>query len=423
MQQPHPDLPLGIAPGEARREWRQHWPLVVAATAGMSISAVHLYSMGALLDPIAQETGWTRTQITFGQTLSAAISILLAPVCGVLMDRFGPRRIAIPGMIVFLLGVMAFATVGNSLVQWYALWALLSLGLLGLKPNVWCGAVSGRFVASRALAFAVVISGTSLGTAIVPSVTVLLYEHYGWRGAYVGLGVLWAVTVLPLCWFYLRTPQDDAKPRIDGGSAAPAPDVPGVSVGQGLRSRAFAGLALAGFLFGICIVAIMLHFVPMMIDRGIDRTTAAALAGIVGGCSIIGRLIAGVLLDRFSGRLVGSLSLLLPVLPISLLLGADVGIAGVAILAILLGLSVGSELDVLAYLATRHFGLRNYGTLFGFIISALAASTSAGPILASWLRDTTGSYDALLWAALPCFAISALAIACLPAYPKFARDR
>ena len=88
-------------------------------------------------------------------------------------------------------------------------------------------------------------------------------------------------------------------------------------------------------------------------------------------------------------------------------------------IAILIGLSVGSELDVLAYLATRHFGLRHYGTLFGCIISVLAAATALGPVAGSAIRDLTGSYDMLLWATVPAFLISAWAIATTGPYPDF----
>ncbi|WP_174273948.1 MFS transporter [Sphingomonas bacterium] len=409
------DRPMEGEAGDGWAEWRQNWPLVVTATVGMSITAVHLYSMGVLLDPIRADTGWSRTEITFGQTISSAISIVLAPVCGMMMDRWGARRIVLPGSIVFCLGLMAVGLTGHSLLMWYAMWSILSLGLIGLKPNVWVGAVSQPFVVTRGLAFAIVISGVGLCSATVPSIANYLLGHYGWRGAYVGLGVIWLILVLPLSFLFLRTTPDRR-------TADRSPRGIGVSVAAGLRSRAFARLAVAGFLFSVALVAVLLHFVPMMVDHGIGRTTAAGVAGLIGVFSIVGRLITGMLLDRFSGRRVGGISFMLPIVPMLLVLFFELGTGGWIAAAILFGLSVGAELDVLAYLSTRHFGLRNYATLFGFIISVLAAATSLGPIIASMLRDATGSYQVFIWATLPAFAISALAIWTLPDYPLFAVD-
>ncbi|WP_375397335.1 MFS transporter [uncultured Sphingomonas sp.] len=403
--------------GAALAEWQANWPLVVAATIGMSITGVHLYSLGVLLAPIAAETGWSRTEITLGQTLSSAVNAVLAPLCGVLMDRYGPRRIAIPGTIVFCLGMVAFAAIGHSLFHWYATWGILSVGLIGLKPNVWTGAVSSAFSASRALAFALVISGVSLAGALVPSITNLLLDHYGWRGAYVGLGILWAAMLLPLCLLFPK-----ALPRSPAAFAAAdgIGVLPGLTVRAGLRSRAFAGLAIAGFVFSTALFAITFHFVPMLRDRGFNPAAAAAIAGLIGIFSIIGRLITGVLLDRYAGALVGGIALLLPIIPVTLLLMlTSDSLWLMTLLAILIGLSVGSELDILAYLATRYFGLRFYGTLFGCIIGVLAAATALGPVLGSMIRDQTGSYRLLLWLALPGFVISALAIATAGRYPEF----
>ncbi len=403
--------------GPDASEWRANWPLVVAATVGMSITGVHLYSLGVLLAPIAAETGWSRTQITLGQTLSSGISSIVAPICGILMDRYGPRRIAIPGTVIFCVGLAAFATIGNSLFHWYMMWTVLAIGLVGLKPNVWTGAVSGVFSASRALAFAIVISGVSLAGALVPIITTFLMQAYGWRGAYVGLGIIWALMLLPLCLLFPKRTRPRAGPATD---ATAAPDLPGLTVRQGLRSRAFARLAISGFAFSIALFGMTFHFVPMLRDRGVDPTVAAGIAGLIGVFSIVGRLVTGVLLDRFPGAIVGGIALLLPIFPVLMLIFVGGGNIPLMIaIAVMIGLSVGSELDVLAYLATRHFGLRYYGTLFGCIISVLAAATALGPVTASAIRDLTGTYDTLIQATIPMFLISAWAIASTGTYPDF----
>ena len=397
-------------------EWRVGWPLVLAATAGMSLTSVGFYSSGVMLGAIHAETGWSRSAITAAQTIAAVLAAATSPLSGVLMDRFGPRRVAIPGTFLLCLGMMAYALIGHSLVQWYAMSVLLSIAVIGLKPNVWTGAVAAVFRESRALAFAIVISGVAISAIIVPSITNALLLRYGWRGAYVGLGLIWGAVVLPLCLLLPVTLRSGATSG--PGDQSSQTDLPGVSVAQAVRSPVFARLAAMGLLLSLGFSALLFHFVPLLHDRGIDTTTGARLAGTIGLCQIVGRLVTGSLLDRISGALVGGIALILPVLPILLLLLIHSDNLWLMLaLAVLVGLSAGSELDLLTYLATRHFGLRHYGTLFGLLMIALAIGAGLGPVTASAIRDHAGSYNPVLWAIIPTFLLSALAIGTTGPYP------
>jgi MFS family permease len=414
------DAGVSIEQAAARRsvrlaEWRDHWPLVIAATVGMSLAGVGAYSFGVLLTAIHNDTGWSRTAITGGgQTLPSILGMVTAPIGGFLMDRFGPRRIAIPGLILHAIGMGAFMLIGRSLLQYYATFVLLSIAALGLPPTVWTGALARVFIESRALAFAVAISGIAFAGAIVPSITNYLVEHYGWRGAYLGLGAIWAVVVLPFC---LLLPQSMAR-STDVGPTAVRRAVPGVPVAQALRSPVFARLVILGFCLTIGFSAVLLHFVPLLQDRGIDKTAAAGIAGLIGLCSIAGRLIVGVLLDRLPGAPVGAVAASVPIIPILLLLSVGGGnLALLTAVAVLLGLSAGCEMDLLNYLLARHFGLRNYGTLFGVLMIALAVGTALGPLGSAKVRDYAGSYDPVLWAVIPAFLLAALAVGTTGPYP------
>ncbi len=139
--------------------------------------------------------------------------MVTAPVSGLLMDRFGPRRIAIPGVFLYGIGMAAFALINRSLLQYYATFVLLSIAFLGLKPLTWTGAVAKVFIETRALAFAVAISGIAIAGAIVPSITNYLVQHYGWRGALRVRArlLIWTVAVLPCCSVVA------AQPRTIGG--------------------------------------------------------------------------------------------------------------------------------------------------------------------------------------------------------------
>ncbi|MBV1686463.1 MFS transporter [Novosphingobium sp. G106] len=402
----------------SRQEWAQHWPLVAVSAIGISIISIHLYSLGVLIEPLQREFRWTRTEIMLGPAIASANGIFLAIVSGWLMDRLGPRRIALPGLAAFCLSMISFAAMDGELWKWYAVWILLSLSTIGLLPNVWCGAVATRFERSRAFAFAVTICGLGLGSAVIPGLTTELLAHFGWRGAYVGLGLIWAGLTLTLSFLFLRTPRD-----VDGIRRAPkqqgAAALPGVAFREGVLSSAFFKLLAFGSFFSFSAVGVIMNLVPLLRDKGLSAEMAAAVAGSAGLMSIVGRLGTGLLLDRCKGAVVGGIVALMPVIPTLVLLLLPVNPPTAFLAAGLLGICLGAEVDMIAYLASRHFGLRSYGVLFGFLVSGTAAGTSLGPLAAAALRDSTGSYNAMLWLTLPCYAICSICLAVTGAYPVF----
>lgn len=182
----------------AREEWKLHWPLVLAAAVGFSFHAVATYSLGLFMEPLGAEFGWSRAEISAGLTLSALLSVPLSPVVGAMIDKWGVRRLAIPGLILKMGVLSLFATANGSSAQWYALWVLYALVALAVKSTVWTMAVSGVFTTGRGLALAVTLTGTAISQTLVPPITHLLIEGIGWRGAYVALGLGWGAPALLL---------------------------------------------------------------------------------------------------------------------------------------------------------------------------------------------------------------------------------
>jgi predicted MFS family arabinose efflux permease len=202
------------------------------------------------------------------------------------------------------------------------------------------------------------------------------------------------------------------------GQAAPAPGAQAApSAREALLSWRYLRLASAGFLAALTIVSLVANLIPILTSRGLSRDTAAGLAALVGAASIAGRLIGGYCLDRVNGNVVGAISLLLGA-GASLLLLLGSGSTGTAALAVLLlGLSLGAELDAVAYLTSRHFALENFGVLFGTISGLLALATGLGPLLVSLSFDHSGHYEHVLAAYVPlCLAAAALFLS-LGAYP------
>lgn len=404
---------------KAAAEWRRSWPVVLTSALGLSVSVIYIYSLGIFIEPIEQEFGWGRTQITAGITVVSVMSVVLAPFVGMLIDRFGARSVGLPGVIIYCSAIAALSLVGGQVWMWWAGWAVVALGSVCIKPTVWTAAVASHFSAGRGLALAVALCGTGIGQALLPFLTNELVGLFGWRGAYVALAVGGALLVLPLMLLFFFDARE--QQRRQGVAPADRSATPGRGLKEGFLSAQFLFLALAALLATAGITALLVHFVPMTTFAGMQREAAAAAAGVIGLASMTGRIACGALLDRFDGRIVGAISFALPCLACVLFLGFDGSTGQAVLLAAVIGLSVGAEIDVIAYLATRHFGLRNFGTLFGAVAGLISFGAGLGPLFAGIVFDATESYANAHLALIPVFLLTAALVASLGPYPVFAQ--
>lgn len=392
----------------------QDWLVVFTSTAALAASVTHVYSAGLFIVPLENEFGWSRAQITAGLTFLSVISVICAPFIGMLIDRVGSRRIALPGMCLYCAAIALLSTTTQSIWHWWAMWGLLAFGSVLIKPTVWMAAIAKRFVARRGLAFALALCGTGIGAAIMPLLTDQLVQYGGWRFAYVALGAGCAVVSLPMLVLFFK---DQPKPAVTDSSQTEL--LPGLTIREGMLSRQFIGMAVASLLATIAIVGLTVHFAPIMISHGMASEHAAAAAVTIGITSIIGRLGTGALLDRFNGCVIGAISFGFPIAACIALLTMDGGIFMAVTVGSIVGLSLGAEIDVVAYLAARYFGLRNYGMLFGTIAGLLSLGGGIGPTFAGLMFDRFGGYDQLVWALIPIFATGAVLVGSLGPYPEF----
>ncbi len=414
----------GAAQGTASTaaEWRQHWGVVLAGFVGMAMAIVHIYSIGLFIGPLEEEFGWSRSEIMFGYTLYALVSALMTPLFGFLIDRFGPRRLGIVGVLTYCACLAALSLATSALWSWWILWVLLSFGAVMVKPTLWTAAVSSLFTRGRGVALAVVLCGTGIGSSFVPRLSEYFIAELGWRGAYPALAGLCLLIALPVIYCFLTSASDNARraSRQSRQSAtAPAP-LEGLQFREAILSAAFLKLALAGFIITIAINSFVMNLVPIMAANGIERATAASLAGLIGITAIIARLVTGHLLDRWRGNLIGGVILLFPIISCLCFIFAPGSLVAVAIGVVLLGLTLGAELDLIAYLATRYFGLRNFGAIFGCVVSILNVAAGIGPLAVSYIYDQSGSYQLALWLYIPLCVIASLAILSLGNYPDLA---
>lgn len=396
----------------ALAEWKAHWALPIAAALGYTTSVIHIYGIGAYIAPVGESFGWSRTEVTAGLTLSTLFQAVISIPVGLMVDRIGPRRLGVTGIVLLCAAFALLSTATGSFLNWMVLWSVIALCSMPVQATIWTSAVASRFTASRGLALAVTLCGASIATALFPVMGAWLIGKVGWRSAFAWQAGLWIAVAFPVIFLFFRGAHDSAG-KSDAGEAAAPRDLSGATMAEGMRSGVYRRLLLACLLFTFTIISTVVHFVSILTDRGADPVAAAGVASLIGLFSIFGRLATGMLLDRFEASKVGAVVFLLPVLACLLLAGSG-GYGVQAFAAALIGLTLGAEIDVVAYLVTRHFGLRSFGALYGGLLAALSIGTALGPIGAAQVFDRTGSYLPFLWTAAGLLVVASLALLSLP---------
>ncbi len=382
--------------GGAGAEWRKYWYLPLVAGVGYSTSSLQAYGIGPFIAPVTEEFGWTRAQFATGLAVSSIGAAIFLTTLGPLIDKYGPRRMGLIGVVLVTAAFALLAAARGSMADWWLHWALISAGMISIQGTIWTGAVVSRFHAARGTAIAVTVSGNAVASAILPPLGTWLIGEYGWRGGFLGLGLIWLLIVFPLVFLFFRGAQDDRVAARAKGTDVEPPPLPGVTVREGVRRPAFYKLLAIGAIFSFTMLGTIVHFVPILTSLGNSAMGAASVAALIGIFSIIGRLATGVALDRFPAHIVGFLSYLIPVIGGAALLLDGGATAAQVTAAVTIGLTLGAEVDVIIYLGTRHFGLRNFGTFTSALFSSIALGTALGPLAAGALFDRSGSYTGFI---------------------------
>jgi MFS family permease len=391
----------------AAAEWRNYWPLTLAALIGYSTIGLQSYGIGPFVPHLEQAFGWTRAEVMIGLSLSNAVGVFLNILIGMVVDRFGPRRVGLTGLVVKTGSFALLATATGSLLNWSLLWMILAVGVVLVQSTVWTSAVAARFDHSRGLAMAVALSGTPITAAVCPVLATWLIGDYGWRVGFAGVAAVWLLATFPVVFLFFR----DGRGKGQEHHAAVAISVPGLTLREGIRTAAFYRLLVSFGAFSFYNMAMASNLVPLLGETGISAMQAAGIASVMGLVGIVARLTVGFLLDRFPGGIIGAVTQFLPVIGCAILLTDDPSLLMLTMAMATFGIATGAEIDVALYLATRHFGLRAFAALFGAIITFGAVNAAIGPYVAGWLHDRSGSYDPLLIAVMVVMTIGALTMA------------
>lgn len=411
--------PMAAAP---QNEFRLGWKVLVASLLGTAFGASPLpfNTIGFFIDPLQREFGWSRTEISFGITIYGMLAAFLAPVFGWLADRYGVRRVALASLTLFALVFASFAIMPSALWAFYLLWVLVGLFGIGSTPVTWSRAINLWYFRQRGLALGLTLVGTSISAMILPFLTTTFIAEFGWRASFALLSLLPLAIALPVGLLWFREPRPEERPPEIGAGATS--DLPGCTLAEAMRLPRFWILWTSVAIITLAYAGALVHMPSMLAAREFEPTLIATVMSVFGLSIFAGRIITGLLLDRFWAPLVTLPILCLPALSCWLLLGDSTLTFSLAIAAaFLMGFAAGAETDLVAYLAGRYFGMKSYGQIYGVQYMAFGLMAALSPTLYGWVRDTTGSYDPILTAAAFMFVVGALIMLLLGPYPDFGR--
>ena len=379
-------------------------------------------ALGLFILPFEAEFGWERTQISACLTLLVAATAVSLPIIGRYVDKKGSRVILFPSLVIFALCLAAIPAFVSELWHLVLIFFLIGTIAAGTNSVPYMPILSAWFFKYRGLAIGISIAGIGLGYAYVPLLIQYLVDNAGWRYGYYALSAIVLFIALPLVYFFLRESPAEMGLMPDGQVSGKPPEATrkdvGLEVKEILRHREFWMLVSIFIVLSFVLNGMLAHLVPMLSDRGMDTGTAAAVAATEGITVFFSRIVIGYLIDRFFAPYVAMVFFSLSAVGIAIFaLGAVDTMAFVG--AICVGLSLGAEVDLLAYLTGRYFGLKSFGATYGFLFSAVLVGTAIGPLAFGIGYDTTGSYVGILTI---CVGINILAIilsAFLGKYPDW----
>jgi OFA family oxalate/formate antiporter-like MFS transporter len=379
------------------------WYIVaVAFFAAMMSSGVSAYSLGIFVTPMEAELGWTRTDLSWGQTASTASMGVMGLFVGGWLDRRGGRGLMVMGAVFAGAGYILLGQV-HELWQYYAVKAgVITLGMAGMGAMVTNVAVSNWFVRRRGRAIAISAMGISLTALVLPTAAEWMIDEWGWRTAWAGIGVAVWVVVIPPAWVVMRRRPEDYGLEPDGG-VGPILDeeremrrqqLDGAiwTRREALRVPALWMLILSFGLGSMGFSALLLHLIPYLEDSGFTRPQAAGALGMIGLAGLVSKPFWGLLVERIRSRIAAAMEFLMLGVGIALILAAN-DLTTMYCAIFLFGVGVGGIVTVQEIVWADYFGRLTLGTVRSIGRPFTIVSSAGGPVFAGIAYDIGDGYE------------------------------
>lgn len=367
------------------------WVVVAASAIGLFFGAfpIVVFSFGVFYPAFVRDFHSGRAAVAFAFTLHNSVGLVCAVWIGALVDRFGPRRIILPGLTALGIVLLSAQAIGAAIWQLYIFYVALGAVSCATTALPYSLAVSSWFDRRRGLALGTMMGGLGAGAIVVPPVAQWLILHYGWRATFAIAGCASLIVGIPTVAVFLRDasgePQCKTHPTLKPSEAQ---DLAWEEV---WRSSRFWIMIAVFMTTSASVHACFIHLPQIVAHADATATKAAIITSLLGAAVLIGRVGTGYFLDRYFGPYVTSFLFSAGAIGVALLLIRATD-STTYIAAFLVGLAFGAEMDVMAFLLGRYFGVHNLGKAFGVAFAAFVLAGGLGPLIMAFAFDKTGSY-------------------------------
>ena len=396
------------------------WIIVMVALVSMAFWIGIRTSFSVFYVALLEEFSWNRGDSAGAQSLALITYTLLAPLVGWLIDRFGPRRVIVPGILVLVMGLVMCATI-KSLTQFYIYYGVfMGSGITCIGIISYSAILAHWFQKKRGLASGIAVSGMGLGTFLFLPLTQFFIHAVGWRTTFLITAGLALLIVLPLNALFLKHKPQEIDQQVDGSDSRSLPisrdakldgavHNPNDSFRHVIRTFSFWSLMAFPFLVVIGIYITLVHNVQFMVDQGISKMTAAWIFAMVGIISCVFRIFWGWLSDRWGREKTFTLGVLCACFGVGSLILLEATGVRMFIYSFLILFGVGWGVTAPMFMAVSADLFK--GKAFGFIYGLVEAGIGFGGALGAWIAglifDHTSSYQ---WAFI--LAISGMVCSC-----------
>ncbi|MET0377280.1 MAG: MFS transporter [Rhizorhabdus sp.] len=373
-------------------EFRTHWRPLLAASIGVGFGySLNSYLTNIFAPHLIQEFNWSRSDFAL-LGLAIIVIIISAPVTGLLTDRFGVRKMVSAAIVATPISYLGFSVMSGSFGQYYFLY-VLQIILLGVTTGsvIHSRLIVHSFSLATGVALGVIACAPPLAGVISAPLLSALIDDIGWRASY---QVVAAITCVFQIICYLLLPREKSEDEASAAAKDSRPAKPRVAVGYAklMRNRTFLIICSGVFLCNLTLAMQMSQIKVMLLDVGVDAAIGSAMVSVYGVGVILGRLVCGLALDRYSARMVATISMGMPAISLFLLASGITAPVAVGLSILMLGIAFGAEGDIGAFLTVRYFPKEVFSSVFGLVLAAFALSAAAGGLLLSQILTHTDSF-------------------------------
>lgn len=382
-----------------RRKIYYGWWLLAGSVVAMALgSGVSFWAFGLYVDPLEDDFGWSRAEVSVGFSIALLVSGLSSPLAGRWVDERGPRSAIVIGAALTAVTYLLLATT-NALWQWYVYSSINAVFRQFMFFIPFQTLVSRWFDRRRGIALSVLGTGFSLGGfAIVPLMGFAI-DAAGWRASFAFSGAAIAAVFLPIGLLLVRNYPADVGAFVDGGpppereEAGPPRAAPGLTLREAMRTPLFWTLAAALTLFFFGMFGWLVHQIPFYESEGISRRSATAIVSIAAGFGVIARLSVGLVADRIPRFEYAAMTFAAVLLAGMTALLVNSEAVGIAVFLVFWVTGTGGGPMMEALLLTRAFGVAHFATILGMVVVVETIGQIISPTVAGAIYDATGSYD------------------------------